>query len=223
MAEVASEDLSPEQNTAWSAFARRLDSVLDELKESYRQAFELAVVQQRSYAEVAQLTGWTLPQVKINVYRARQTRHRRSGRVPAGPGRNVMNESCEIFEASLSAFLDGELEVPEQLPTIDHLLECPSCQEFYRQARGVGDMVVSSRSQAADPVPEEIWHRIEAESGMSGKGRSRGWAEVRNFPRWGLQLAAVVLLGLGLWVAPAQRCPVAFGAPGREPTQRRRA
>ena len=72
MAEVASEDPSPEQNTAWSAFNQRLDGVLDELKESYRQAFELAVVQQRSYAEVAQLTGWSLAQVKINVYRARK-------------------------------------------------------------------------------------------------------------------------------------------------------
>lgn len=72
LAAVASGDSSPEENAAWSAFRERLEGVLEELKESYRQAFELAVVQQRSYGEVARLTGWTLPQVKINVYRARK-------------------------------------------------------------------------------------------------------------------------------------------------------
>lgn len=72
LAAVASGDSSPEENAAWSAFRDRLEGVLEELKETYRQAFVLAVVQQRSYAEVAQLTGWSLPQVKINVYRARK-------------------------------------------------------------------------------------------------------------------------------------------------------
>ncbi len=72
MAEVPAEEASPEHNAAWSAFLRRLEQVLSQLKESYRQAFELAVVQQRSYAEIVQLTGWSLAQVKINVYRARK-------------------------------------------------------------------------------------------------------------------------------------------------------
>jgi len=72
LAEVPSDDASPEEDAAWGAFRRRLRDVLGELKESYRQAFELGVLQQRSYAEVASLTGWSLPQVKINVYRARR-------------------------------------------------------------------------------------------------------------------------------------------------------
>lgn len=72
LSSVASGDASPEENAAWSAFRDRLEQVLETLKESYRQAFELAVVQQRGYAEVARLTGWSLPQVKINVYRARK-------------------------------------------------------------------------------------------------------------------------------------------------------
>lgn len=72
LAAVPSEDASPEENAAWSAFSRRLDGEIAKLKESYRQAFELAVLQQYSYAEVAQLTGWSLAQVKINVYRARK-------------------------------------------------------------------------------------------------------------------------------------------------------
>ena len=63
---------TPEDNAAWSAFRKRLDQVLEGLRETYRQAFELAVVQQRSYAEIGQLTGWSPAQVKINVYRARK-------------------------------------------------------------------------------------------------------------------------------------------------------
>ncbi len=72
LAAAPSADATPEQNAARNAFSRRLDSVLAKLKENYRRAFELAVLQQHSYAEVARLTGWSLPQVKINVYRARK-------------------------------------------------------------------------------------------------------------------------------------------------------
>lgn len=106
-----------------------------------------------------------------------------------------MSENCSVFETSLSALIDGELEVEEQLPVIDHLLECPSCREFYHRARGLDDMVVTSQSQDADPVPEEVWHRIAAESGL---GRPlpvlRGPWSVRAFG-----LAAALILGLGLW------------------------
>lgn len=63
---------SPEEDTAWRAFEKRLASALDELADAHRRAFELAVLEQRSYAEVAATAGWSLPQVKINVYRARK-------------------------------------------------------------------------------------------------------------------------------------------------------
>lgn len=72
LAEFADAATTPEDDAAWSAFRQRLGEVLGELKEKHRQAFELAVLQQRSYAEIAGLTGWSLPQVKINVYRARR-------------------------------------------------------------------------------------------------------------------------------------------------------
>lgn len=72
LCEAPSGEASPEEDAAWGAFRRRLCDVLAELKERYRQAFELGVLQQRSYAEVAAVTGWSLPQVKINVYRARR-------------------------------------------------------------------------------------------------------------------------------------------------------
>lgn len=71
-AAVASDGASPEEEAAWRAFGDRLARTLGRLTAAHRTAFELAVLEQRSYAEVAQLTGWTLSQVKINLYRARK-------------------------------------------------------------------------------------------------------------------------------------------------------
>lgn len=49
-----------------------LDGALSGLTEDHRRAFELAVLQQQPYREVARRTGWSLAQVKTNVFRARQ-------------------------------------------------------------------------------------------------------------------------------------------------------
>ncbi len=70
--EVAGDAASPEQDAAWSAFRGRLDKALAKLPPAHRQAFELAILEQHSYAEIAQMTGWSPSQVKINIYRARQ-------------------------------------------------------------------------------------------------------------------------------------------------------
>ena len=64
--------LSPEGSAAFRAFRRALERALSGLAEAHRRAFQLAVFEQRSYAEIARLTGWSLPQVKVNLYRARQ-------------------------------------------------------------------------------------------------------------------------------------------------------
>lgn len=64
--------VSPERGAAWSAFKDRLDHVLDEMKPEQRLAFELGVLQQRSYSEIASSTGWSLSKVKIKIHRARR-------------------------------------------------------------------------------------------------------------------------------------------------------
>jgi len=115
-----------------------------------------------------------------------------------------MNETCNVFETSISALLDGELAAGEQLPVIDHLLECPACREFYRQARSLDDLVVASRSQDAAPAPEELWRRIAAESGLErGERPARPtWAGARGLHRLSARtigIAAAAVLGLGLW------------------------
>jgi len=63
---------SPEESTALSDFERRLRQALMEMKPAHRRAFELGVLEGQSYREVAESTGWSVGQVKINVYRARR-------------------------------------------------------------------------------------------------------------------------------------------------------
>lgn len=69
---VSDREASPEQRAALRAFEARLEVILAGLSEAHRQAFQLAIVEQRPYREIAAHTGWSLAQVKINVYRARK-------------------------------------------------------------------------------------------------------------------------------------------------------
>jgi RNA polymerase sigma-70 factor (ECF subfamily) len=63
---------SPESAADLSRFEDRLHGVLASLKPVYRAAFELAVLKQKAYSEIAHEQGWTLAQVKTNVHRARK-------------------------------------------------------------------------------------------------------------------------------------------------------
>ena len=63
---------SPESAADLSRFEDRLHVVLAKLKPAYREAFQLAVLQQKAYSEIASEQDWTLAQVKTNVHRARK-------------------------------------------------------------------------------------------------------------------------------------------------------
>jgi RNA polymerase sigma factor (sigma-70 family) len=70
--DVADGAASPERDAAWSGFRRGLQRALATLSPDLRTAFQLGVVERHPYADVMRLTGWSLPQVKTNVFRARQ-------------------------------------------------------------------------------------------------------------------------------------------------------
>lgn len=69
---VDAQAASPERDAAWSAFRSSLQRAAAALSPDLRRAFQLGVVDRRPYAEIMSLTGWSLPQVKTNVFRARQ-------------------------------------------------------------------------------------------------------------------------------------------------------
>ena len=63
---------SPEARAGRRGIERHVREALALLPDSYRSAFELAALEQRSYREVAVKMGWSLDQVRINVHRARK-------------------------------------------------------------------------------------------------------------------------------------------------------
>lgn len=63
---------SPEHTAQWSAFHQRFASAVGALKPNHRRAFELGVLEQLSYQEVARRTGWSVALVKVNIHRARR-------------------------------------------------------------------------------------------------------------------------------------------------------
>ncbi len=65
-------DASPEHASQMNAFHHRLSLALNDMPPNLRKAFELGVLQQEPYAEIARKTGWSAASVKINVYRARK-------------------------------------------------------------------------------------------------------------------------------------------------------
>jgi RNA polymerase sigma-70 factor (ECF subfamily) len=63
---------SPEARTARRGLEQRVREALALLPDSYRAAFRLAAIEERSYREVGEAMGWSLGQVRINVHRARK-------------------------------------------------------------------------------------------------------------------------------------------------------
>jgi len=76
--EVATDDPDAERVYAAREAARRLYAALDRIDAKQRVAFALAVIDGRSLAEVAEMTGATTVAVKTRVWRARNELNRRA-------------------------------------------------------------------------------------------------------------------------------------------------
>ncbi len=57
---------------AQSELEGQISRILSDMPAAHRTAFELGIIQRLSYDEIVKATGWTLAQVKINVFRARK-------------------------------------------------------------------------------------------------------------------------------------------------------
>ncbi len=64
--------LSPEAVTEYNELQEIVEKAMEAMTPAHRQAFQLGVIESRPYAEIGRITGWTLSQVKINIYRARR-------------------------------------------------------------------------------------------------------------------------------------------------------
>jgi hypothetical protein len=105
---------------------------------------------------------------------------------------------CEHHEASVSAWLDGELDREGGLEVVDHLVRCAGCREFYLDARvldGAVGVLRSGADRRARPAGRaddlgEVWGRIERKV-------ERPRASPARIP-WFARIAALLVLGAGL-------------------------
>lgn len=70
--QVADGDAGPHDRVEWLEFGLVLATALGRLSDDHRLAFELGVMEQQPYADIAEQQGWTLSRVKVNVHRARR-------------------------------------------------------------------------------------------------------------------------------------------------------
>lgn len=70
--QVEGDDVGQQDRVEWSEFGRALASALDRLSDDHRLAFQLGVLEETPYAEIAARQGWSLSRVKVNVHRARR-------------------------------------------------------------------------------------------------------------------------------------------------------
>ncbi len=72
--------------------------------------------------------------------------------------------NCEKYQEMISAFIDGELSVEEELNLHDHLAGCDSCRQLAYDIRQLRD-VISAEDQTKMPAPIEkkILTRITAD------------------------------------------------------------
>jgi len=111
-------------------------------------------------------------------------------------------KTCELLEVEVSSLVDAEVD-PQAVPAlVDHLLVCPSCREFYRQARSLDLELAETRGELpiAEALPEG-WNRIERELGGDWRqAANRRWApRVPGVAVWALRMAAVLALLVGGW------------------------
>lgn len=92
-----------------------------------------------------------------------------------------MREINETWEADISALVDGELDHPKLLETVDRIVAGESCREFYRRARRFDALLAEVRGEA----PAELWTAIATAAERRGRRTRRTW----------LAAAAVVVVG----------------------------
>ncbi|ANM31268.1 hypothetical protein ABI59_19360 [Acidobacteria bacterium Mor1] len=126
----------------------------------------------------------------------------------------------ERNELALSSLIDQELDSIELLPTIDHLVDDPLLQDFWREARALDalalDEAAGKQAPAAgsDRTLDRVWDRIE--SGATPEAevtpfRRRDKARNTGKAAWLMAAAAMLLVAFGAYQLGSVSGPAADG------------
>ena len=121
---------------------------------------------------------------------------------------------CERYEVLLSTLGDDQLESSrERLEAVDHLAGCAACRQFWRDTRALcGSLELAGIAPGRTEAPPAVRERLVA----AARGRSpQPW----RAPVWSLQLAAAVILLVGV-VVMLSSAPVRGPSSTGEPSNR---
>ena len=195
--EVAFEDdvaeaLVPSDDAPTAADIQR---ALNQLALNQREALVMRELEGRSYAEIAELLGLSVPAVETLLFRARRAlREQLEGSL-----------SCSEAEAALSLQLDGRLDRPEAALLRSHLRACETCRLLARRQRAQRKGL---RALALVPVPPGLSSWLGA--GAVGSGAAGAAATGVGAGGVGAGIGAAVVAK----VAVATVAAVAVGAGG---------
>lgn len=92
-------------------------------------------------------------------------------------------KSCELHELQISALLDGEADLHEQVAVTEHLLECDDCRRFFQDAREfqgqLDDLPLDAALDRGAPAAPRHFRR-------------------NGLPGWAQAAAMLTLLALGI-------------------------
>jgi anti-sigma factor RsiW len=108
------------------------------------------------------------------------------------------DRACERHQMDLSAWLDGEIDPHTMQATLDHLLDCPDCTRFYREARGLQAIVERLEPATVDAVDAVAGTAVvTATAPNAARPRWVGW--LRPTPAWAWAAVVLVAAAAGLW------------------------
>ena len=109
--------------------------------------------------------------------------------------------ACESYEVHISALLDGEATRADTMLVLDHLPQCDSCRDFYRQARELQDFVDASPLVPGATVATELRAQQSGAALLLQQedtvARRAVVIPLERAPRWIWGLAASLLIALG--------------------------
>jgi RNA polymerase sigma factor (sigma-70 family) len=154
--EEHAEEAVPDEETPTDDDVRR---ALGRLAFEERAALIMREVEERSYAEIAEIQNVSVSAVETLIFRARRAlREELEGAL-----------TCHEAERAISRRLDGRLARSERRPLRRHLRECGDCSHFDRSQRA---QRAALRSLAKVPLPSSLASFFGQAAGVGSASRA---------------------------------------------------
>jgi RNA polymerase sigma-70 factor, ECF subfamily len=135
-APIAALTPTPESQIAFGELSSPISIALGRLPTSQREALVLREIEGMQYADIADVLGMSLDNVKVMLHRARNTfKDYYAVRILAEDPR----QKCEVLGDLLDTFVDGQaLTAEEDALVRQHIKQCETCQQRKREIAAIG-------------------------------------------------------------------------------------